>query len=205
MATGFNNIGLLYMNMFWTAALGAAVLSSAGLSTAAQAQSWQCVTFARAYSGLQLFGRAAGWWQQAVGKYSEGAVPKLGSVLVFKASRSMGAGHVATVTRIVSNRIIEVTHANWSPINGRRGQIERNVTISDASPNNDWSEVRVWYAPLQDLGAKAHRTFGFIYGPRPSAPTAPRVPVLVNVVPGLAPTPTPLTAGLVLFLSSSRG
>ncbi|MBV9840805.1 MAG: CHAP domain-containing protein [Sphingomonadaceae bacterium] len=167
------------MRKYWTAAIGAAVLASAAVATPANAQSWQCATFARAFSGLQLFGRAAGWWKQAVGKYAEGAMPQLGSVLVFRAGHAMGAGHVATVTQIISNRVIAVTHANWSPIDGHRGQIERDVTIEDTSANNDWSEVKVWYAPLQDLGTKSYRTYGFIYAPRPSAPTRPRAPLLI--------------------------
>ena len=178
--TGYNKAaGRMTMQKCWTAALGAVVLGFAAVPTAAQAQSWQCATFARAFSGLQLFGRAASWWHQAVGKYSEGGAPRPGAVLVFKAGRGMGAGHVATVTEIVSSRIIEVTHANWSPIDGRRGQIERDVTVVDASPDNDWSRVRVWYAPRQDLGTGAYRTYGFIYGPKPSASDAPRAPVLV--------------------------
>ena len=184
------------MRKSWTAALGAVVLVSAGVSAPTQAKSWQCVTFARGFSGLQLFGRAANWWRQAVGKYAEGAVPKPGSVLVFKAASRMGAGHVATVTQIVGNRMIEVTHANWSPIDGRRGQIERNVTVIDASPGNDWSQVRVWYQPLGDLGTKAYRTYGFIYGPRPSAPAAPRTPVLVTALRLLDPATGSITASL---------
>ena len=28
---------------------------------------WQCATFARMFSGIQLFGAAASWWNQAVG------------------------------------------------------------------------------------------------------------------------------------------
>ena len=166
------------MRKYWTAAIGAAVLASSAVAAPARAESWQCATFARAFSGLQLFGRAAGWWKQAVGKYGEGALPQLGSVLVFRAGRAMGAGHVATVTQIVSSRMIAVTHANWSPIGGRRGQIERDVTVEDTSPGNDWSEVKVWYAPRQDLGPKSYRPYGYIYGPRASAPTRPPAPQL---------------------------
>ena len=46
----------------------------------------------------------------------------------------MRVGHVATVSRIISDRIIKVTHANWSIIGGHRGQVERDVTVVDASP-----------------------------------------------------------------------
>lgn len=136
-------------------------------ATAANAQStqyWQCAPFARMFSGIQLFGAAASWWKQAIGKYSQGTMPKPGAVLVFKAVGSMRYGHVATVSQIVSDRIIKVTHANWSVIHGRRGQIERDVTVVDASPNNDWSRVKVWYASLKDIGSTAYPVYGFIYG-----------------------------------------
>lgn len=139
-------------------------LLGAAVSAPAQAESWQCAPFARLFSGIQLFGAAGSWWAKAVGKYAEGAAPKLGSVLVFKAIDAMRSGHVATVTQVVSDRIIKVTHANWSVVQGRKGQIEHDVTVVDASANNDWSRVKVWYAPLHDVGTKAYPTYGFIYG-----------------------------------------
>ena len=45
----------------------------------------------------------------------------------------MRVGHVAMVSRIVSDREIKVTHANWSVINEARGQVERDVTVVDTS------------------------------------------------------------------------
>ncbi len=154
------------MHHWFKPAMGMIMLMSMGLSaTAAQAEPyWQCAPFARMVSGLQLFGRAASWWDQATGKYERGNRPEPGSVLVFKSFGSMTAGHVATVSKVVSERIIKVTHANWSIINGRRGQIERDVTVIDASEKGDWSKVRVWYASLRDVGTKAYPTHGFIYG-----------------------------------------
>ena len=41
----------------------------------------QCVPFARTFSGIQIFGDAYTWWQQASGKYNKGFVPKTGAVL----------------------------------------------------------------------------------------------------------------------------
>jgi surface antigen len=125
---------------------------------------WQCVTFARQFSGIELFGNAATWWHAAVGRYEEGVVPRVGGVLVFKPFAHMRVGHVATVSEIVSPREIRVTHANWSPVGGRRGQVEENVTVVDTSANNDWSRVRVWYGPLADLGRTDYPVYGFIYG-----------------------------------------
>lgn len=145
------------------AALAAAMFITllAAPSAANAATYWQCAPFARMFSGIQLFGAAASWWHQAIGKYAEGDTPKVGSVLVFKADGAMSSGHVATVTKIISDRIIKVTHANWG---GMRGRIEHDVTVIDASAKGDWSKVRVWYSPINDIGTKAYPTYGFIYG-----------------------------------------
>lgn len=140
---------------------GSIILGAMMMPSAANAQSfWQCAPFARVFSGLQLFGAAGGWWNQAIGKYAEGTAPKLGSVLVFKAVGAMRSGHVATVTQVLSDRIIKVTHANWG---GARGQIEHDVTVIDTSTKNDWSAVKVWYRPIGDVGTHAYPTYGFIY------------------------------------------
>lgn len=143
------------------AAICSVALAGALVAAPAQAQSWQCAPFARLFSGIQLFGAAAGWWAQAAGRYGEGAAPRIGSVLVFKALNSMRSGHVATVTQIVGDRIIKVTHANWG---GAKGRVEHDVTVVDASAANDWSAVKVWYAPIRDLGLRAYPVYGFIYG-----------------------------------------
>lgn len=128
---------------------------------------WQCAPFAREFSGIQLFGNAATWWSQAEGRYERGVTPRVGAVLSFQATSHMRAGHVAVVSEVVGERIIRVTHANWSPINGRRGQVEQNVEVVDVSPANDWSQVRVWYAPLGNLGNSAYPANGFIYRDAP--------------------------------------
>lgn len=147
---------------------GALLLIALAFAGPAAAQTWggawQCVTFARQFSGIQLFGNAATWWHGAVGRYEEGFAPRVGGVMVFKPFAHMRVGHVATVSEIVSPREIKVTHANWSPVDGRRGQVEENVTVVDTSPANDWSRVRVWYAPLADLGKTDYPVYGFIYG-----------------------------------------
>jgi surface antigen len=124
---------------------------------------WQCVPFARMISGIQLFGDAWTWWQQAAGKYAEGFTPKTGAVLVFKPSGEMRLGHVAVVSQVLTDRIIQVTHANWSVIGGARGKVERDVTVVDVSPAGDWSQVKVWFDPAGDLGTTVYPTYGFIY------------------------------------------
>ncbi|WCT72754.1 CHAP domain-containing protein [Sphingomonas naphthae] len=157
------------MRKLMMALAGSLALAFSAAPAAAATSSWQCAPFARVFSGINLFGAAASWWNQAVGKYTQGSSPQLGSVLVFKALNTMRSGHVATVTKIVSDRMIKVTHANWSIIGGRRGQVERDVTVVDASPNNDWSQVKVWYAPIQKVGTKAFPVYGFIYGGKAAA------------------------------------
>ena len=70
------------------------------------------------------------------------------------------------MSRIVDSRTVLLRHSNWSPINGRRGQIEDDVRAVDVSDNNDWSEVRVWFDPIQSLGGTAWPVTGFIYNER---------------------------------------
>lgn len=144
-----------------TLALGALI------TTPAAAGTLQCAPFARQVSGIELHGNANTWWGQADGRYDRGHEPRVGAVLAFAASRSMPVGHVAMVSKVVSEREVLLTHANWS----YRGGIERNVRAIDVSPNNDWTDVRVWYGPIGDLGLRANPAKGFIYAHR--APEAP--------------------------------
>lgn len=124
---------------------------------------WQCVPIARTMSGIQIYGDAHSWWDQAEGRYSKGSAPKKGAVLNFMPHGSMKLGHVAAVTRILDDRTILVTHANWSPFGGRRGYVEKNVRVIDVSEDNDWSRVRVWYSPNANMGGTEWPTHGFIY------------------------------------------
>lgn len=140
---------------------------SAAVPVAADPPYWQCATFARGFSGIPIFGDAWTWWSQADGRFARGNMPSVGAVMAFVRSGRMRLGHVATVTHIVSARDITVTHANWSPIDGTRGQIERDVLVRDVSPANDWSQVRVWFAPLGALGTTTWPIAGFIYPGRP--------------------------------------
>jgi surface antigen len=146
---------------------GSLVMAATLMVCAGQAQAqdyWQCVPFARMISGIQIFGDAWTWWQKAAGKYAQGFTPKTGAVLVFKPNGVMSKGHVAVVSQVLTDRVIQVTHANWSMIDGSRGQVERDVTVVDVSPAGDWSQVKVWYDPVRDLGRTVYPTYGFIYG-----------------------------------------
>jgi surface antigen len=143
--------------------LYAALVASSILTVSFPAVALQCVPYAREASGIELYGNARTWWGQAAGRYDRGVTPKVGAVMAFKPTRRMPIGHVATVSQIVSDREVLVSHANWSLINGRRGQIERNVRVLDVSDAGDWSKVKVWYAPLHDLGTSTYPLYGFIY------------------------------------------
>ncbi len=123
----------------------------------------QCVPYARTVSGIQIYGDAHTWWNQAEGRYARGDRPKVGAVMAFKPHGNSHLGHVAAISRIIDSQTVLIRHANWSPINGRRGQIEDDVRAVDVSPNNDWSEVRVWFAPIQNLGGTHWPVQGFIY------------------------------------------
>ena len=147
----------------WGSLAAAAMISLLPMSGAVADGYWQCVPFARLMSGIQIFGDARTWWSQAVGKYDVGFVPKTGAVLCFKPTGRMTLGHVAFVSQVLTDRVIQVTHANWSIIEGDRGQIEKDVTVVDVSPAGDWSQVKVWYDPIRDLGTTVYPTNGFIY------------------------------------------
>lgn len=73
--------------------------------------------------------------------------------------RDPGRGHVAVVTHVESERVIIVDQANW--LNG--GEVSVGVPVMDVSPNNDWSEVRVWYIPTGQWGARIYEAQGFIH------------------------------------------
>jgi surface antigen len=162
----------------------------------------ECVPIARQQSGIQIYGDARTWWNQAEGKYARGNAPRKGAVLAFKPHGAMTLGHVAAVSKIIDDRNILVTHANWSMINGRRGQIERNVRMVDVSEGGDWSRVRVWYAPLEDLGTTHWPTHGFIY-PSQAAPEPTRFasakPPKLEYAPVLTLTP-PKPTGRLAYL-----
>ena len=157
----------------------ALTLVAAGTARAEDAY-WQCAAFARNFSGIEIRGDALNWWQLAEGRYARGNRPRVGAVLALVPQGRMRLGHVATVTHIVGQREVTVTHANWSPIDGVRGQVERDVLVRDVSRAGDWSLVRMWYAPIGDLGTTHYAVRGFIYPERvyPVEPSPLPVPRL---------------------------
>lgn len=145
-----------------------AALETGGSSNEPQSLPYiQCVPYARKVSGIQLYGDAHTWWGQAAGRYARGTRPKVGAVMAFRPHGAMQLGHVAAISRVIDARTVLLRHSNWSLIDGRRGQPEDDVRAVDVSPGNDWSEVRVWYAPLGGLGTTHWPLEGFIYNRKP--------------------------------------
>lgn len=147
----------------------------------ASARFWQCVPYAREISGVNIRGNALTWWGQAAGRYARGSTPRKGAVMAFAPTARMRLGHVATVSRIVSDREVRLTHANWS----RRGAIETDVRAVDVSEAGDWSRVKVWYAGNGDLGTSSYPVNGFIYadGTPSAAPVALPTVTMASVSP----------------------
>ena len=112
---------LLLMAMFHT------------VSAKALYEGLQCVPYARALTGVEIRGDAHTWWDQAAGKYDRGNQPKVGAVLAFPPHGNMRLGHVAAVRRVLDDRTIIISHANWSTIGGVRGHIEEDVRAIDVS------------------------------------------------------------------------
>jgi hypothetical protein len=119
----------------------------------------QCVPFARRASGVSIYGDAHTWWRQAAGRYPRSSSPAPGAVLVVRGYRTDRRGHVAVVTGVESNRVVLVDHANW--LNG--GEISAGVPVLDVSPDNDWSEIRVWHIPGGHWGGRVYEVEGFIH------------------------------------------
>jgi hypothetical protein len=154
-------------------ALAVALLLAVPAPVLALGEGLQCVPYARQLTGIQIYGDAHSWWDQAEGRYARGATPEVGAVMAFRAHGNMRLGHVAAVSKILDNRHLLISHANWSIFDGTRGHVENDVLVIDASPDNDWSEVRVWYGTNQAMGSTQWPLAGFIY---PRAPGEGRTP-----------------------------
>lgn len=117
-----------------------------------------CVEYARAVSGLAIFGDAKLWWDRAKSLYARAAQPVEEAVMVFSGSKRLAHGHVAVVTNIVSAREIRVDQANWL----NHGEIDHSTPVLDVSTANDWSKVRVWDVPSHSFGSRVYAISGFI-------------------------------------------
>jgi hypothetical protein len=124
----------------------------------------ECAPFARALSGVRLWGEAADWWPQADGRYTRGQAPSVGSVLVLRRSGRLPSGHVAVVSQVMGRREILVTQANWV-----HGRVSEDQPVIDVSEANDWSLVRVWWPPVGQMGVAEYPAYGFIRSDRPAS------------------------------------
>ena len=147
-------------------ALAVALLLTLPAPVLALGEGLQCVPYARALTGIQIYGDAHSWWDQAESRYARGATPEVGAVMAFRPHGNMRLGHVAAVSKVIDSRRVLISHANWSIFDGTRGHVENDVLVMDASQDNDWSEVRVWYGTSQAMGTTQWPLAGFIY-PRP--------------------------------------
>ncbi len=156
-------LGIAILDMRITSLLALLLILIPSTPAAALYEGLQCVPYARQITGISIYGDAWTWWGQADGRYARGNKPKPGAVLAFKAHGAMKLGHVAAVRKIVDSRTMLISHANWSRIDGIRGHVEENVRVVDTSAANDWSQVRVHFAALGDLGTTHYPVHGFIY------------------------------------------
>lgn len=142
-----------------------------------------CVPYARQATGMAISGNGRDWWHNAAGLYARGNQPEVGSILAFPGSGAMRLGHVSVVERVVSSRELLVHHANWGGPGIRPGTIMRGVSVIDASPSNDWSQVRVQTGYTTENYGRSYPVYGFIYN-RPDVTggtmMAGRSPLRVN-------------------------
>jgi len=122
----------------------------------------QCVPYAREHSRIMLYGDAYTWWDQAEGKYARSTVPSDGAVMALYNYAGPQRGHLAVVRRIVGSREIRVDHANWLD----DGEIFVDDPVRDVSPDNDWSQVRIYNVRNGAWGGRIYPVQGFI-GPGP--------------------------------------
>lgn len=140
----------------WGLLWGAIVVSCfAGHSRKAAAGN--CALYARAVTGIDLYGAAGGWWYEAAGRYQRGQMPAIGSILVFRPTGGSPSGHVAVVSKIVGPSMVLVDQSNWY-----HGRVTLGTPVADTSPNHDWTTVAVMNVDSGQFG-RDNPTFGFIY------------------------------------------
>jgi hypothetical protein len=122
-----------------------------------RAAAGNCALYARAVTGVDLYGAAGGWWYEAAGRYQRGQSPAVGSILVFRPTGSIPSGHVAVVAKVVGPSMVLVDQSNWY-----HGQVTLRTPVVDTSPNHDWTTVAVMDLGSGQLG-RDNPTFGFVY------------------------------------------
>jgi hypothetical protein len=146
------------------AGCGAAERTGPNLAATSSHPGLTCAPFARELSGLALYGDADAWWDEAAGRYTRAGRPEPGAVLVLRRSGRLPTGHVSVVSRLLTPRQILVIQANWVP-----GELDQDQLVVDVSERNDWSAVRMWYPPINQMGSHVYTAYGFILPPRPAS------------------------------------
>lgn len=118
-----------------------------------------CVPFARNATGIQIRGDAGTWWSQAEAPYARSHEPAVGAIMAFSSSSKLNRGHLAVVSRRISDRQITIHHANW-----HRNKVSLDMGVIDVSEAGDWSKVRVESQPGTYGGT--YPVDGFILRPR---------------------------------------
>lgn len=142
---------------------------------------WNCVSYVKSETGLELRGDAWRWWAGAkeVGMSRVNA-PATGSILVLKKTKRLPKGHVGLVSQVISDREIVLDHANWGWSRNTRGKVHKAMRVIDVSPKNDWSQLRFRADGVDSFG-RIYPAYGFIVpgeksNRKPAAP-AETVPV----------------------------
>ncbi|MFZ3238313.1 MAG: CHAP domain-containing protein [Stellaceae bacterium] len=137
--------------------LWGALLVSCVAGHSRRAAAGNCALYARAVTGVDLYGAAGGWWDEAAGRYQRGQTPTVGSILVFRPTGAIPSGHVAVVSKIVGPTMVLVDQSNWY-----HGRVTLQTPVVDTSPNHDWTTVAVMNLGAGQFG-RDNPTFGFVY------------------------------------------
>lgn len=137
-------------------------IAPAAFETGALPPPAQCALFAREFTGINIRANAFQWWDLAAGQYPRGDAPRPDAILVLRSTPQLPLGHVAIVKTLANPREITVTHANWGMDDPTRRIIHDSTPVVDASPRNDWTQVRFWNVKAHAFG-KVYAAYGFIY------------------------------------------
>jgi surface antigen len=118
----------------------------------------QCVPYARAQSGIAIYGDAYTWWDKAAGRFARSSEPQEGAVMVLYNYAGPNRGHVAVVRALLDSRTIKIDHANWLD----DGAIYTDDPVRDISAANDWSQVKVFNLRTGAWGGRVYPVQGFI-------------------------------------------
>src|SRR5262245_9018230 len=118
-------------------AWGAFIVAGLGVSTTPSFAA-NCALYARADTGVALYGPAGGGRVQAQGRAAPGHGAAVAALLALRRTSHMPSGHVAVVVKVVDADEILVDHATW-----HHGAVSHSASVIDTSPDHNWSRVAV--------------------------------------------------------------